>query len=106
MIRVRLWRDPDQVPVRVTVSGHAGRGQVGEDIVCAAASALVETLAIGLNTVLQEPYEGHIEPGDASVVFRQPMSASARAVVDTIMAGLEDLSRTEPDAVQYQERTR
>ena len=39
-----LWKK-DPVAFRVTVKGHADTGKYGEDVVCAAVSALVQTLA-------------------------------------------------------------
>lgn len=106
MVWVRLWRGEAGEPARLTVAGHAGRGDFGADIVCAAVSVLVETLALGLNSVMAEPFEGSVNPGSADLTFRQPISPEARAVVETIAAGLKDLAATEPDAVQYQERAR
>ncbi|MCL5115639.1 MAG: ribosomal-processing cysteine protease Prp [Firmicutes bacterium] len=106
MIQVRLWRTAAGEPARLTVTGHADRGAYGQDIVCAAASALVETLIIGLNTVLHESPMGSVDPGDADLAFRQPLSSEARAVVETIAAGLKDLAETEPNAVRFDERVR
>ena len=51
MIRVRL------APFRVQADGHAGFDEPGRDIVCAAVSALLQALALGLARL--ERY-GHI----------------------------------------------
>ncbi|MDI3327616.1 MAG: ribosomal-processing cysteine protease Prp [Alicyclobacillaceae bacterium] len=40
MIRVRVERDPEEKIRRLKVSGHAGWSEAGQDIVCAAVSAL------------------------------------------------------------------
>lgn len=90
-------------PLRLTVSGHAGRGPYGSDVVCAAASALVETLRIGFERVLRQPYQGAIEEGAADLAWTVPLSSEARAVVETICQALRDLAATEPTAVRYRE---
>lgn len=103
MIAIRLWRDADEKPLRLLVRGHAGQGRYGEDIVCAAASALTETLRLGLTDVLHEAPTGAIEPGHADIIFYQPMSVQVQAVVETIVRGLQDLRDTAPKAVAYTE---
>ena len=42
MIRIRI------APLRVQADGHAGYDEPGKDIVCAAVSALLQALALGL----------------------------------------------------------
>lgn len=59
---------------------------------------------LGLADVVHEPPGGVVDPGIADIRFAQPMSREARAVVETIIRGLQDLARTEPDAVAYAER--
>ncbi len=104
MIRVRLWRDPLGQPERLAVTGHAGRGQYGQDIVCAAASVLVETLLLGLKDVADQPPAGSADPGHADLRFACPMSREARAIVETVVRGLQDLADSEPKAVSFENR--
>lgn len=102
VIDVVLWRDHDARPLRLSVSGHANRGRYGEDIVCAAASALVETLVLGLREVVHEKPAGQVEAGNADLRFTG-LSSEGRAIVDTIVCGLRDLASSEPDAVCFVE---
>jgi hypothetical protein len=101
VIRVRLTRAADGTPTRLEVTGHAGRGAYGEDIVCAAVSALIETLTLGLTHVSVQPPRGAVDPGEADIAFLQPMSPETRAIVETMVMGLKDLARSEPDAVRF-----
>lgn len=103
MIRVTLTRDRKGLPRRLTVRGHAGQGRYGEDIVCAAASALVETLAIGLKQVASQPADGLVEEGQAEFTFLSPLSSEAQAIIETISAGLKDLAESEPRFVTWQQ---
>lgn len=103
MIEICVWRRSDGRAVRLSVSGHAGQAPRGEDIVCAAASALVETLSLGLREVVHQPAVGPVEDGQADLRFAADLSGEGQAVVNTIAYGLKDLARTVPDAVRYHE---
>ena len=103
MIRVCLWRSSEGTPKRISLVGHAGRGRYGEDIVCAAASALMETLVLGLRNVVNEQPEGTLEAGVADLRFAPPVSPEARAIIETIVEGLKDLAHSEPGAVSFRE---
>lgn len=87
------------------MAGHAENGPYGEDIVCAAASALIETLMLGLTEVVDQRPMGFVQAGHADVHFYHPMSVEARAVIETIIRGLQDLADTEPEAVGFLEET-
>ncbi len=105
MIRACLWRSLDGTPERLSVLGHAGRGHFGEDIVCAAVSALMETLMLGLRNVVHEEPEGALETGVADLRFCRPMSSEARVIIETIVEGLKDLAYSEPKAVSFREES-
>lgn len=77
---------------RITVDGHAGQGNPGEDIVCAGVSALVETLRLGLEQVVPGAVTFSVDPGHAEFIFEPGGRSDQRAVVDTILAGLRDLA--------------
>ncbi len=102
MINVTVWRGRDKAPVRLLVKGHAGQGPYGSDIVCAAASALVETLLLGIRHIT--PIAVRIDANQEGLVdltFPAGMDAAPRAVIDTILYGLQDLSHTAPKAVGW-----
>ncbi|MDN5279209.1 MAG: uncharacterized protein PWR01_3174 [Clostridiales bacterium] len=61
---------PDESSVRIKVSGHSGSAEKGQDVVCAAVSVLVQTLAGGLNNSLGAAVTGRLEPGDSDLVIR------------------------------------
>ncbi len=102
MIAITVWRDVEGGPRRLQVKGHAGQGPYGSDIVCAAASALVETLLLGIRDVT--PIAARIDSNQEGLVdltFPIAMDVAPRAVVETILYGLEDLSRTAPRALRW-----
>lgn len=51
MIKVAISRNSDQQVTSFKMTGHAGSGQYGEDIVCAAASVLAITTVNALDEV-------------------------------------------------------
>lgn len=103
MIEVRVWRSRSGAPTRLVMRGHANRGPYGQDVVCAAASALVETLSLGLTDVLRYSFDGMVEEGHADLAFPGPLDVETQAVIDTICRGLQDLAASEPRAVRYHE---
>lgn len=101
MIEIVLYRRANGEPERLTMTGHAGAGRHGQDIVCAAASALIETLMIGLVKVSGQSPEGTVDDGNADIRFGLPQSVESRAIIETICQGLEDLAQTEPKYVRF-----
>ena len=70
MIKVTLLTEGEKLSLRL--EGHAGYAEEGKDIVCAAASILVQTLAWYVNfgdrsKNLKSPAEIKLESGDAVV---------------------------------------
>jgi uncharacterized protein YsxB (DUF464 family) len=47
----------------LTVVGHAGQAPIGQDLVCAAVSTLVQTLAAGVEDVFGDAVHGQLEAG-------------------------------------------
>ena len=94
----------------VTLEGHAGSGDYGKDLVCAAVSTLALTLE---ETVRQMHRKGwletaavHLEPGCAWFRCAQEAKrrAEAAAVFDGICAGFALLAGSFPGFVCYVSR--
>lgn len=93
-------------PTGLTIAGHAGYADRGEDIVCAGVSALAETLLIGLRQVAR--IKPTVTRQDGYVDVRLPPSLTgdaafaAATILQTTIAGLRDLARSYPDYVQFE----
>ena len=94
MIQIRF--DP-RVPL-VEAKGHAGAGPKGEDLVCAAVTALVLTLKANAEV---SGGRGEVGPGYARIRGGQGSQESFQAVC----RGFRVLSQAFPKFVQYQVRT-
>lgn len=84
------------------VSGHAGAGPVGHDLVCAGASMLIYTLAEQLAALAAEGRvtvrQIRLEPGDAWLEWDQ--TPETGLVQGCILRGLELLAEEYPEHVR------
>lgn len=86
----------------LTVSGHAYSGTAGQDLVCAAASMLAQTLAANVQNLEAEGsvLEMNVQLGEGAAEIRCTPCSRYRAVVslvyDTICMGFRLLARDYP----------
>jgi uncharacterized protein YsxB (DUF464 family) len=94
----------------VEVSGHANSGEVGHDLVCAAASVLLTTLAFFARNTLEAKQSERVflklNSGDGEVECeaKTPYKPSIALVFDAICGGFEILARDYPDNISYEIR--
>ena len=88
---------------RITVSGHAGYADAGEDIVCAGVSALIITCANALQRVagVEPVIRSDDQNAVMSVAIAQELPDGqrhdAQIILETTAQGLEDISSSYPD---------
>ena len=82
----------------ITVSGHAGMAPVGQDIVCAAASALTLTLINGLRSVAQMDISADFHEG-LKISWKQT-NEIGKALIDTWYLGICDIAQDYKDYIQ------
>jgi uncharacterized protein YsxB (DUF464 family) len=87
--------------------GHTGYAPSGEDIVCAAVSALTQTALLGLLEVLKVPVEWTVdeEAGALSATIRESTDGT-EVVLRTLEAGLRNIAEQYPDliGIDYMQR--
>lgn len=92
----------------VTVRGHAKSGEFGHDLVCAAASALVLTLAANVQDLVDsdrtDDYTIRLESGAAEVscVPIEGMQEVSTLIFDSICYGMALLAKLYPENIRYQ----
>ncbi len=88
-------------------SGHTGYAESGEDVVCAALSAIVQTAALGLERVLRT--NASVERRDEDGYFKISLDfvperekAGAEIVMRTALCGIADLADGYPDFIKLE----
>ena len=104
MIRVRY----DRREHRVTVSGHAGYAERGEDILCAAASMLLHTLAGAVRGLSKRGFAADIAvnlrtgAGEVVCIPEGEFGCVVTAVMDSIVLGFRLLAGDYPEYVSFE----
>ncbi len=99
MILVKVSKDKKNTSV--IVSGHSGIADKGEDILCAAVSALAQGTVIGLKNVLKEKIT--IEKNDGYLYFRVRKNASSDILIETFKESIKDLVSQYPKHLKMEE---
>ena len=93
MIEVNVQKDS------ISVTGHAGYAPPGQDIVCAAVSTLIQTLAASLDSLTDDNPDYTIAPG-VFVLETKDLSAKAKLLVDSFFLGINGTIAAHPDYVR------
>ena len=83
----------------VQISGHAGYAAPGKDIVCAAISALGQTLLLSLEELTDDDYSALVSDGNLSIKFRT-LSDQAKALKGSFSIGCKAIAESYPDYVR------
>ena len=71
-----------------SVSGHSGYAEAGQDIVCAAVSAVVSMAEATINDVCGAKAKVRVKEEDARVTLTLPASCDEEESVQAVLAGL------------------
>lgn len=71
-------------PDEITLFGHANYAVAGQDIVCAGATALVQTLIRSIEDLTEDKIEYSISPGWADIKYGN-LSEKAKTLVDSFL---------------------
>ncbi|MGH7736560.1 MAG: ribosomal-processing cysteine protease Prp [Candidatus Tyrphobacter sp.] len=108
MLDVIVYRDARKRVFSIVARGHAHAGAHGRDIVCAAASAILQTARLGLERHVGLRLEATAAPGEFA--FTIPQHAVADPAVDAIVAtaelGLRQIASQYPKHVRVKHRTK
>ncbi len=87
------------------VLGHSGYAEEGSDVVCAAVSVLVQTLAIGLVEVLHLPLWQQVDQEKALIELRwgDQGGEERRVLVETILRALKETASSYSGYLTYLE---
>lgn len=102
MLEVVFTRDSRQRLSSVFARGHAEAGDRGEDVVCAAVSAIVQAARLGLEAYASVDLEVRQEPGDFAMRWPEERrdDEAVRAIVATAELSVEQIARQYPAHVR------
>jgi uncharacterized protein YsxB (DUF464 family) len=96
MIDARIYEES------IVITGHAGAGPVGHDLVCCAVSTLVHTLIISLEELTEATVYSDIREGYASIgIPPETRSQTAQTLIDGFICGLEALADSYPENISF-----
>ena len=72
--------------------GHAGYAEAGQDIVCAAVSALIITTVNSLEKFTDDKFDVQEKDGFVSIHFRNNLSERAMLLMDSLLLGLTEIA--------------
>jgi uncharacterized protein YsxB (DUF464 family) len=97
MIKVTRFKD------RITIKGHSGYAPIGQDIVCAAVSVLVQTLIQSVEELTTDKIKYSMQPGTVDIKF-WCLSDQSKVLIDAFFIGIKGIAEAHPDNVKLTER--
>jgi uncharacterized protein YsxB (DUF464 family) len=84
----------------ITIEGHAGFAPIGQDIVCAGISALLNTLLLSLDKLVDDDIKHAVSAGYSLIEYKN-LSERAQVLVDSFFIGVKAIADTYPNHVRY-----
>ena len=93
MITVTVSRNEDGVCDRICMEGHAGYAEYGQDIVCAATSALFINTVNAIETFTDDGFTVDQDTKTDRVILQMTSSISgeAKLLIDSLLLGLQGI---------------
>ena len=84
----------------ISIDGHAGFAQIGEDIVCAGVSTLVQTMVVSIETLTEDKnkIKYDMSPGKADIYYGN-LSKESDALINSFFVGVKLIASAYPDFV-------
>jgi hypothetical protein len=94
MIQVHSIRENDHYK-KFIIDGHAGYAEAGEDIVCAAVSALVINTINSIEKFTDDPFTCDCKDGQIrNWEFTSEVSPETELLMDSLMLGLKNIQKS------------
>ena len=87
MTRCEFFTEDDRI-TGFTISGHSGYAEAGQDIICAAISAVVTMAEATINDVCGAKAKVRVKNEDARVTLMLPTSCDEEESVQAVLAGM------------------
>ena len=87
MTKCEFFNEDDRI-TGFTVSGHSGYAEAGQDVICAAISAIVTMAEATINDVCGAKAKVRVKEEDARVTLTLPTSCDDEDTVQAVLAGM------------------
>ena len=87
MTRCEFFTEDERI-TGFSVSGHSGYAEAGEDIVCAAISAVVTMAEASINSVCGANAKVRVKEEDARITLTLPTSCDEEDAIQAVLAGM------------------
>ena len=84
---------------KIIVSGHAGYSTIGQDVVCAAISTLLQAFYWSMEELTNDEIKADFRPGNAVIEYGN-LSKEATLLVDSFFVGVKMVAGEFPDYVR------
>ena len=99
MIKITIVRRLDNKVTGLQVKGHAGAGAYGTDIVCAAVSALAQSVILSFAKHLHSNIDYDIKEGYLRFTLQDPPTDFTEAVFSVAVLGFTEIEKNNPENV-------
>lgn len=89
MIKIKIEETSEHI--HIEVKGHANYNVIGQDIVCAAVSALLQTLCYSLEELTNDKVNISLESGNSFVSIYKPHCKS-QTLIDSFFIGCREIA--------------
>ena len=83
----------------ISIRGHANYAERGKDIVCAAVSALVQTMIQSIEELTADEIQYSMSPGTVDIKFGN-LSEQAQLLVGSFFCGVRQIAEDYPENVR------
>ncbi len=108
MISISVYRNPDKVIEQFVIEGHAHAAGPGEDIICAAVSALGQTTVLSLYQIADINIVYEIKKGYLRCKLPENLTEEelyrAKLLIDTMLLGLKNIQENYPQYIEIHYR--
>ena len=87
----------------IHIKGHANTAPYGQDLVCAAVSAITFGAMNAIENI-DEDFEYEIEEGDVKLMTKGAISEHDETVLETLILELKTIQASYPEAISIKER--
>ena len=94
MIDVEIFQTSSGEYTGFRMSGHAEYAEYGQDIVCAAVSALVINTINSIEQYTEDAFESSVDPETGTVLFKikdMPVGSSSELLLKSLVLGLSGI---------------